>query len=274
MCKSKPKKQQSRYPIWFTRNIIAMINAKHKHWNIYRNTKSIFHLDKLKELRRDIRREARLEYIRFVRKSENSLNQDPKKFWSFVNQKRKHTSIPGSMTYNDNTLTSQQDIVNAFAAHFANTFNFDSNHHVCDNLCCDNHKVSCDLCNKICCPSLNFNENCDNRTNLSRFSIEDGDILKAVSKMKPNNVCGSDNIPAFLIVDCINCLLLPLRHIFNLILKSCLFPKIWKISHVVPIFKAGDKTNIENYRPIALLRNVAKLFECILSEAIYSHVIS
>mgnify|MGYP005983962267 FL=1 len=48
---------------------------------------------------------------------------------------------------------------------------------------------------------------------------------------------------------------------------------VWKTSKIVPVFKSGDKANVTKYRPIATIPNVAKLFECILSSAIYSHVI-
>lgn len=77
------------------------------------------------------------------------------------------------------------------------------------------------LVNMYCCPSLkNYILTCDN------------------------------NIPAFLVVDCIICQSEPLSHLFNLILKSCLYPEVWKTSRVLPVHKSADEQDIKNYRPI------------------------
>ena len=37
-----------------------------------------------------------------------------------------------------------------------------------------------------------------------------------------------------------------------------IFPDIWKIANVIPIFKKGDKSQPSNYRPVALLNCIAK----------------
>ena len=54
----------------------------------------------------------------------------------------------------------------------------------------------------------------------------------------------------------------PLCHIFNLSLKTGVFPQIWKTASVQPIFKnKGERTDPKNYRPIALLPSISKVFE-------------
>jgi hypothetical protein len=66
--------------------------------------------------------------------------------------------------------------------------------------------------------------------------------------------------------------LTPLRHVFNLMLSTSVYPLMWKLSRIVPVFKSGEKNHIKNYRPVALLCNYAKLFECIFANVMYSHV--
>ena len=38
----------------------------------------------------------------------------------------------------------------------------------------------------------------------------------------------------------------------------------WKTSKVIPLYKAKDQTFLSNYRPLALLPSISKLFEYIL----------
>jgi hypothetical protein len=53
----------------------------------------------------------------------------------------------------------------------------------------------------------------------------------------------------------------PLSHIFNLSFATGKFPTKLKISRTVPIFKSGDKTCCDNYRPISLLCTLSKVLE-------------
>ena len=176
------------------------------------------------------------------------------------------------MTCNNNTLNSPQEIVNAFARQFASVFSHDENH-ICDQFC-DSVNSVCKFCDNRCCPSLRIKPGCEYFPVLHMFKIDDCDILRAVKKIKCNGVSGPDGVPAYIVVDCINCFLFPICHIFNLILKTTSYPIVWKNSKICPIFKSGHKSDIKNYRPVALLSNFAKLFECILSEVLYSHVVN
>lgn len=44
---------------------------------------------------------------------------------------------------------------------------------------------------------------------------------------------------------------------------------MWKISYISPIFKSGDNTKVENYRPISILSAVANIFDKIF----YLHIL-
>ena len=62
--------------------------------------------------------------------------------------------------------------------------------------------------------------------------------------------------------------------LFNLSLKTNSFPSSWKLAHVMPFFKKGDKSHASNYRPISLISCVGKTFERIIIKHVYNHLIS
>ena len=56
-----------------------------------------------------------------------------------------------------------------------------------------------------------------------------------------------------------------LKPLINESLDRGLFPSMLKTANVIPVFKKGDKTNLNNYRPISLLPVISKVFEKILN---------
>ena len=54
---------------------------------------------------------------------------------------------------------------------------------------------------------------------------------------------------------------------FNLSLETGIFPCRWKLAKVVPLFKSGDVSNVNNYRPVSLLPLPGKLLEKIVHKA-------
>ena len=58
--------------------------------------------------------------------------------------------------------------------------------------------------------------------------------------------------------------------IFNLSLSSGVYPDKLKIAKVIPIFKKGTKTSVNNYRPISILSSINKIFE----KNLYSRLIN
>ena len=73
---------------------------------------------------------------------------------------------------------------------------------------------------------------------------------------------GDDGVNHQILKSCAHTLAEPLCHIFNLSLKTGVFPRQWKTAWIQPIYKnKGERSDPRNYRPIALLPSVSKVFE-------------
>ena len=71
---------------------------------------------------------------------------------------------------------------------------------------------------------------------------------------------------------CRNSLVLPLKLIFDNILRTTKFPKQWKIANVTSVYKEENKEFTTNYKPITLLPIFAKVFEKIFMN-LYNHLV-
>ena len=65
---------------------------------------------------------------------------------------------------------------------------------------------------------------------------------------------------------------MPLFHICKISLKVGTFPDEMKIAKIKPLFKAGERDIISNYRPISVLPVFSKLLERIMYNRVYTHI--
>ena len=74
-------------------------------------------------------------------------------------------------------------------------------------------------------------------------------------------------ISNYLLKECAAQLARPLQFLFNLSLKSGIFPCQWKVAKIQPLHKQkGERANPANYRPIALRSAVSKIFESLVKK--------
>lgn len=97
------------------------------------------------------------------------------------------------------------------------------------------------------------------------YQLNTTDIYNALIQLDVSKGPGSDGIPPVLLRNCCNSLVEPLRVIFNMSLKFGIFPETWKTSFIIPIFKKGQRSDVQNYRGISILSAIPKLFESIVN---------
>ena len=60
----------------------------------------------------------------------------------------------------------------------------------------------------------------------------------------------------------------PLCHIYNMSLEEGIFPSQLKIANVLPLFKAEESFQFNNYRPVSLLCIISKVFEKLMNNRV------
>lgn len=94
------------------------------------------------------------------------------------------------------------------------------------------------------------------------------EIEKIISQMS-NKAGGWDGISAKALKCIAPHLSRVLEHIFNLSMDNGCWPDCLKCADIVPVHKEGSKSMLTNYRPIALISNIAKVFEKIVYNRLY-----
>ena len=62
--------------------------------------------------------------------------------------------------------------------------------------------------------------------------------------------------------------------LLNTVFSSGCYPEIWKVSHITPILKKGNKAEKSNYRPISILPTLSKITESVLHSRLLRHLLS
>ena len=98
-------------------------------------------------------------------------------------------------------------------------------------------------------------------------------IANVITKLKNKSSYGHDNISNKLIKSAKNVLIKPLTLIVNQCLHTGIYTSQLKLSRVKPLFKSGDKSKFNNYRPISLLPSLSKIFESVIFDQLLHYFV-
>ncbi|CAH0549695.1 unnamed protein product [Brassicogethes aeneus] len=116
------KASNNNYPLWFNKDIIKNIKLKSNYHKKHREQNSEYYLNLFKRTRRILKTQIASAYRKYINNIEENLTNDPKKFWSFVNEKRGQTRIPANVFCGNMKYETPQDVVNGFAHYFNSVY--------------------------------------------------------------------------------------------------------------------------------------------------------
>ena len=206
-------------------------NEKRIKFTEYRNT-----YNRLKRLSKQNYYTTQLEKYKF----------DSKNTWSVLNnligKNNNKTPIPDKFKLeNGNSICNPKIISNEFCKYFT--------------------EIGNKFASKIPKPKRPFNEYLNHRHNQSIFLIptDPEEIQKTIASLKPKNSYGHDQISSKLLKTISTSIKYPLSIIVNKSLSTGYVPTSMKLARIIPIYKAKDKSQMSNYRPISLLPSLSKI---------------
>lgn len=247
------KIKKNTHPPWYNKQVLKLKNIKSKLHRKFKATKSLYDYQVYSVARKKLVESQRIAYNSFSRTTELNLRNDPSKFWSFVNTKKKTSGFPSVMFRGLTKSSNTEHICELFADFFSQNYTIEDNSH--------NYVTS----------------NVFEMINIGYMTLTEAEICKHLMAIDINKGDGPDNVSPLFLRNCASTLAVPLCNLFNRSLSNGIFPTRWKTSSITPIFKSGSRSNIENYRGIAILPTIGKFFEslvCNLLTPYLKHVIS
>ena len=216
-----------------------LINKKRRLLKLYKTSKREQLLDNIKEINKSIVEKSKHIKRNSVRRS--LVPGNSKSLWNAVNLAKdiNPNTIPHNMSDNGSNID-PNNLSDAFAQFFDNKV----------KSIVDTCKVEDNVYNgttKVFSHESNF---------MTTKNVSD-----AIKSIKIKNCEGYDRIPQRILIEGHDILLPPIKRLFELIYEYKCIPQQWSISKIIPIHKKGSKTNIQNYRPIANLCAMTKVFE-------------
>jgi hypothetical protein len=126
--------------------------------------------------------------------------------------------------------------------------------------------INCSILGRQLCNSQNINK----QLKLQETTL--ASIVLAVKSLKSTRSEDIYGLSSHLLKHIIDIIHEPLGVLINHSPIQGFFPDCLKRAVIVPVYKKGDKKDLGNYRPIALLPVLSKVFELILKEQLNNHL--
>ena len=166
------------------------------------------------------------------------IGKNSKLLWNVIHsllKKMCHKSEITELLYNDQIISEQSKICNAFNYHFASA----------------GVRVQSSINNTKAMDPLKHVKHVNE--NFTLLKITESKLCKLVKKLKPKTSSGLDDISNIFLQKAINVVKEPLCRIFNMSIDEGIFPEIKKIAKLTPLLKGGETYVLDNFCPISLL---------------------
>ena len=237
------RKKKKHSPPWLTAEVRKAIRVKSFAFRALKESMLESNKVHYQRCRDDVKKKVRAAKRAKELDLAKNCKGDSKKFFSFYKLTSTGRNI-GPLKNNDAIISDDKDMVELLSDQFSSVFTIE-----------DKNETA--LLQMKCIAKETMSQINDINSELVR---------KHLSRVKPNKAEGPDEIHARILRECQCEISAPLASIFSKSLADAKIPLDWKRANVVPIFKKGDKSKVENYRPVSLTSLACKVLESIIKD--------
>ena len=255
--RKRSKKLAKRYrKPWMTKGILASVKRKNELKFLWlKNKDDSSHQEYKKYLNKLTRIKEKAKNL-FNYNDFYSCEGDSKKTWGKINKllgkNKGRNCLPDKLIDRDLETTNAKQIANKLNKHFVQKRNV-----LASELTSSTNSIFDTMGPRV------INELLD-----CIFEVKE--VRQCIENLNINKASGFDNIPPKIIKWLAFDIAPILTIILNKFFKLGKYPDVFKTARVSALFKGGDKTNCDNYRPISVLPQLNVVFERLIKERLTS----
>jgi hypothetical protein len=250
------KTRKGKYKPWITKGLYESIKVKNKLYTLFLKKPTLYNETRYKKHKNKLCHLIKMTERLYYQDVLNENKQNLKYSWKILKQiigTKSCTGISKEFMVDGVTTSQKELIANKFNEFFTN--------------------IGCNLADQI--PSVAVKPTQYLKGNYVTFLFiapVTVNELELVIRNLRNSSAGWDTIKPDVIKQTYTVLLEPLNHIVNLSFDQGVVPEELKLATVVPIFKKGDTTLFQNYRPVSVLPVFSKIVERLMYNRLLEYI--
>lgn len=251
------KRKISKIAPWITKGLVKSIHIKNQ---LFRNLKKHPDNDELKRRYKNYRnkltnliRRTKYEYYQQQIKASSS---DTKTLWKIVQEithtgKNKH-EISVIMSEKSGELTDRKQVADEFNQVYS--------------------QMGKKMADAIKRDPMYIPRRPSSSGSFVLLPTDKDEVGDLISGLKSHRSAGVDEIQVDALKTLSPFIQEPLSYIINMCLKKGVWPRAFKETVIIPIFKGGNDKLITNYRPITLITHLSKIMERVLKKRLSAYI--
>lgn len=102
-------------------------------------------------------------------------------------------------------------------------------------------------------------------------AVDESDVREAILSLKNSSCFDYYGLNSKLLKVAIEPIVKPLSILFNKCIEDSIWPDCFKVTRVLPLHKKGDNNILDNFRPIAIVPVISKVFEILLKDKLLQY---
>ena len=231
LVKNKRKRNKPNNP-WITKGILKSIRTRNRLYKLHLRKPTDINLETYKKYRNKLTKIIRTSRKLYFSHKLKQVSSNMYATWKIIKEvmgTKKDVLPKDDLTINDDIIEDSNNYAHRFNSFFT--------------------RIGPQLTHKIDTPiHTHYTDFLSNRVENSLFlgPTNPNEIISITQSLSMSNAQGYDRISTSLLKQIIHVIVDPLTHIFNHSLQQGVFPDLFKIAKVNPIFKKGDSHEISN----------------------------